>query len=174
MPNQWGPSVTLLQGEYKAMHQLWCSQQEPHMGLRSQNLVVLCDGQGNDANVRPLSGTDLFVQTILHAATMRQKLQIELAISPSHNILTLSWPVQALTLQHQAPGKVATGVLKFKSLLWLNLVKDPHWKSLFEPRSTSLQPDDLPLGKQGGDNSKKQQYKHTVQQISSCYTLLED
>ena len=33
-------------------------------------------------------------QTILRAATLRQKLQIELSTSPSHSILTLGRPVQ--------------------------------------------------------------------------------
>ena len=36
--------------------------------------------------------------TIVHAATLRQKLQIKLSTSPSHSILTLGQPVPALTL----------------------------------------------------------------------------
>ena len=41
---------------------------------------------------------DRSAQTILRAATLRQKLQIKLSISPSHSILTPSQPVPALTL----------------------------------------------------------------------------
>ena len=36
--------------------------------------------------------------TILRAATLRQKLQIKLSISPSHSILTPGRPVPVLTL----------------------------------------------------------------------------
>ena len=56
-------------------------------------------------------------QTILRAATLRWKLQIKLSISPSDSILTPGRPVPALTLSRQAPGKVATGVPMFKSLV---------------------------------------------------------
>ena len=52
--------------------------------------------------------------SILCAATLRLKLQIQLSISPSHSILTPGQPVPALTLQRQAPGRVATGVPIFK------------------------------------------------------------
>ena len=37
-------------------------------------------------------------QTIVRAATLRQKLQIQLSTSPSHSILTPGRPVPALTL----------------------------------------------------------------------------
>ena len=37
-------------------------------------------------------------KTIVRAATLRQKLQIKLSISPSHSILTLGRPVPMLTL----------------------------------------------------------------------------
>ena len=59
-------------------------------------------------------------QTILHAATLRQKLQIKLSNLPNHSILTPGQPVPALTLWCQVPGRVATGVPIFKSLVWLN------------------------------------------------------
>ena len=36
-------------------------------------------------------------QTILRAATLREKLQIKLSTSPSHSILTPGQPVPALT-----------------------------------------------------------------------------
>ena len=56
-------------------------------------------------------------QTIMRAATLRQKLQIQLSISPSHSILTLGRPVPALTLSRQAADRVATGVPILKSLV---------------------------------------------------------
>ena len=45
------------------------------------------------------------------------KLQIKLTTSPSHSILTPGQPVPALTVQCQAPGRIATGVPVFKSLV---------------------------------------------------------
>ena len=56
-------------------------------------------------------------QTILRAATLRYKLQIQRSTSTSHSILTPGRLVPALTLQRQAPGRVATGVSMFKSLV---------------------------------------------------------
>ena len=56
-------------------------------------------------------------QSSERAATLRQKLQIKLSISPSHSILTPGQPVPELTLQRQAPGRVATGVAISKSLV---------------------------------------------------------
>ena len=44
-------------------------------------------------------------QTILRAATLRQKLQIQLSISPSHSILTPGRPVPALTLERDSTPK---------------------------------------------------------------------
>ena len=41
----------------------------------------------------------------------------------SHSILTPGQPIPALTLQRQAPGRVATLVPIFKSLVWLDLEK---------------------------------------------------
>ena len=59
-------------------------------------------------------------QTILRAATLRKKLQIQLSISPSYSILILGQPVPAMTPKCQAPGRVAAGVPIFKSLVWLD------------------------------------------------------
>ena len=59
-------------------------------------------------------------ETVACSATLRQNLQIKLSIPPSHSILTLGQPVPALTLLHQVPGRVATGVQIFKSLVWLD------------------------------------------------------
>ena len=71
-------------------------------------------------------------QTIVRATTLRQKLQIQLSISPSHSILTPGRPVPALTLWRQAPGRVVTGVPIFESLVWLDPVKIPT-QAGFEP-----------------------------------------
>ena len=60
---------------------------------------------------------DGFAQAIGRAATLRQKLHIKLSLSPSHNILTPGQPIPMLTLQRQAPGRVATGVPVFKPLV---------------------------------------------------------
>ena len=44
------------------------------------------------------------------------EIKIKLSTSPSHSILTPGRPVPALTLERQAPGRVATGVPIFESL----------------------------------------------------------
>ena len=41
----------------------------------------------------------------------------QLSTSPSHSILTPGRPVPALTMQRQVPGRVATGVPIFESLV---------------------------------------------------------
>ena len=61
---------------------------------------------------------DRSAQTTAHAATLRQKMQIKLSISPSHSILILSWQVPVLTLKRHAPGKAGTGVPISKSPVW--------------------------------------------------------
>ena len=60
-------------------------------GLRAQEFV------GWLLNIRVYL-RDGPAQTILRAATLRQKLQAKLSISPSHSILTPGQPVPALTL----------------------------------------------------------------------------
>ena len=61
-------------------------------------------------------------QTSFRAATLSQKLQIKLSISPCHNTVT---PVPALTLSRQASGRVATGVPRVQSLASLHPEKSP-------------------------------------------------
>ena len=56
-------------------------------------------------------------QTSLCAATLRQKLQVELSTSPCYSILTPGQQVPALTLLRQAPGRVVNGVPICKSLV---------------------------------------------------------
>ena len=51
------------------------------------------------------------------AATLRWKLRIKPSTSFSYSILRPDRPVPALTLYRQAPGRVATGVPMFKSLV---------------------------------------------------------
>ena len=81
-------------------------------------------------------------QTILCAATLRWKLQINLSTSPSQSILTPGWPVPALTLWCQAPGRVATGVPIFSSLVWLDPEKSCR-KRDSNPRSSTPKADAL-------------------------------
>ena len=52
----------------------------------------------------------------LQAAILGQKMQIKLAISPSHCNLMPGQQVLTLALQCQVPGRVATGVPQFNSL----------------------------------------------------------
>ena len=112
-----------------------------------------------DGSQGRISGTDLLTHpsnmsvylrdgsphTSLRAATLRQKLHIKLSASPSHSIFTPGQPVPALTLERQAPGRVATGVPSLKSLVGLsrknprcasgNLIPDlPLWRRTRPPR----------------------------------------
>ena len=59
------------------------------------------------------------VQTIvgLRVATLRQKLQIKFAISPSHRLLTSGQAFPVLTLGLQVPGRTATWVTVFEPLV---------------------------------------------------------
>ena len=82
-------------------------------------------------------------QTNLRGATMRQKLQIKLSTSPNHSILTPGQPVPVLTLWHQVPCRVATGVPIFISLVWLHSENFPGRKWESNPRSSTLEADAL-------------------------------
>ena len=62
-----------------------------------------------------ISGTHL--PRHVRSATLRQKLQIKLSVSPSYSILTPDRPVLALTLSCQAPNREATIVAVLKSLV---------------------------------------------------------
>ena len=83
-------------------------------------------------------------QTILHAVTLRKKLQIKLSTSPSHSLLTLGQPVPALTLYRQPPDRLAAGMPVFKSLVWLDPEKSCHKWDL-NPGSSALKADASPL-----------------------------
>ena len=61
---------------------------------------------------------DGFDLIIVHAATLRQKMQIRLAISLSHSLLTPGKPFPALALEQKTPGRVVNGVtINVKSLV---------------------------------------------------------
>ena len=49
------------------------------------------------------------------------------------SLLTVGQHVSVLTLQRQVPDRVATGVRTFKSLVWLDLEKDPRGKRESNP-----------------------------------------
>ena len=66
---------------------------------------------------------DRFVWTSLITATLTQKLQIQLAVSPSHSMLTAGQPVLALTLQSQTAVRADTREPVFNAQVWLNLQK---------------------------------------------------
>ena len=83
-------------------------------------------------------------QTTLRAATLRQKLQIKLSASPGHGILTPSQPVPALTLERQAPGRVASGTPIFKSLVCVDTEKSSRHKRESNLGSSALEADVLP------------------------------
>ena len=87
---------------------------EGYGGRLLRGLLVGCLTSQQHAIVYLRDGS---AQTILCGAAVRQKLQIQLSISPNHSVLTLGQPVPALTLYRQAPVRVATGVPILKSLV---------------------------------------------------------
>ena len=56
-------------------------------------IIIIIKGQ---VSAEEVGGSG--AQTILRAATLKQKVQIKLSVSPSHSILTPGQPVHALTL----------------------------------------------------------------------------
>ena len=58
---------------------------------------------------------DQSAQTIIRSVTLRQKLQIQLSISPSRSILTSGQPVPARNLKRQSPGRDRLGSLVVKT-----------------------------------------------------------
>ena len=75
--------------------------------------VTACCTSGTDVAAclsnSPLHLRDGPAQTIVRAATLREKLQIKLGISSSHSTPTGGQPVPMLTLECQTPGRVAIG-----------------------------------------------------------------
>ena len=84
---------------------------------RDTEAVCLLVGYLTSQQHASLSQGRICSDNFLRAATLRYKLQTKLSISPSHSMLTPGQPVPALTLLHQAPGRVATGVPILKSLV---------------------------------------------------------
>ena len=91
--------ASVSQGRICLTSQQHASVSQGRICLTSHNMLV---------NLR-----DGSAQSIVRAVTLRQKLQIKLSISPSHSILALVRPVQALALEREAPGK------------------DSHWSAIF-------------------------------------------
>ena len=60
------------------------------------------------------------VLTMLHAAILRQNLQLKFIASPNHSRLTPYKPVLAMTLQCKAPSRADTKAPIFNSLVLLN------------------------------------------------------
>ena len=69
-------------------------------------------------------------------------MRIKLSTPPSHSILTPGRPVPALGLYRQAPGRVASGVPIFKSLVCLDPGKSRR-KRDSNPGSSALEADAL-------------------------------
>ena len=68
-----------------------------HLPRGLDRVGVGCDRQKEDLR-------DGYARITLRPATLRKKLRIELASTPSHRILTSDQPVPLLTLQRRAPG----------------------------------------------------------------------
>ena len=77
--------------------------------------------------------SDRSAKKIVRVATLRHMLQIKLFISPTHTLLTLGQTVPALTLYHQAPGKVETGVPIFSHWYDSTRKKSPRGKRESNP-----------------------------------------
>ena len=93
---------------------------------------------------------DGLAEIIRGAATPRETSQIELAIPPSHSILTPGQQVLVMIVYRQVPITGASTVPISKSLVWLSLEKSPTGKAGFDPGSVALEVDALPLGHRGG------------------------
>ena len=97
------------------------------VALRANNMMVYLLGRSS--------------QTIVLAATPKGNLQIKLSVSPSQCMLTPGRPVPGMTLHRQAPGRVATRVSVFQSLVGPG--KIPREKVVIEPGSAALEEDAL-------------------------------
>ena len=90
---------------------LLCTRKVTQLNLLCQKSVIV-----QSSNMR-LCLRDGSAQTIVGDATLREKLQIGLFISPSQCILTPGQPVSALILWCQASRRVVTGLPSLKSLI---------------------------------------------------------
>ena len=89
-----------------------------------------------------------------------QKLEIKLSTSPSHIILTPGRPAPVLTLERQAPGRVATGVPMFKSLVRLDPEKSRRQRDS-NPGSSALEADALTTRPTRRSNKKDEPESYT-------------
>ena len=97
----------------------------------------------------PVCLRDGSARTAVRAATLQQKLQIKLAISPGHSILTQGQPVPALTLQHQAPSKCSHWSANFEVTVMTRSSKGNTWIAGFKPRVLRPQEGRLTTGRSG-------------------------
>ena len=70
-----------------------------------------------------------WICSVTCATTLRQKLQIKIAISSTCGILTLGQSDLALILSHQAVDRVPTGVSMFEPLAWRGESRKCSWST---------------------------------------------
>ena len=73
--------------------------------------------KGKNESYIPNVFIDGSAKTFVDAATLRQKLQIKLAISACNGILTPGQLLLAVTLSNHSPGKIAARVAMIESLV---------------------------------------------------------
>ena len=140
--NQTGPETTELSGTPNAgeMHCVWpmspgicvCTRTSQPQKLNTShdsltfplavlvrffNWIVCWFGFLLNIPATCYSVSHVLICSILRAATLRKKLQINVSTSSCHSILTPGRPIPGLTIYREAPGRVATGVPIFKSLV---------------------------------------------------------
>ena len=87
---------------------------------------------------------DRSAQTVVRAATLRQKLQIKtFYLTQSQYTDTGSTSPSTDPIMGQTSGRAATGVPIFKSLVLLDPEKSPRRKQESNPRSAALEADAL-------------------------------
>ena len=116
--------------------------QLPHVGSNNTNCAVSSCNFWL-LNLSALCKVHLMgpAQTVLCAATLRPKLQTQLAISPNHSIQTLCQPVLVVAQYCQEAGRAVTWVPICESLEGLN---QRQWGLI--PKSLAHEEDTLPLG----------------------------
>ena len=71
---------------------------------RQNVAAIFFSGLFNPSSMESESQAPICSGNDMYTATLRQKLQIKLAVSTRGSILTLDQPIQAFTLWHEAPG----------------------------------------------------------------------
>ena len=77
-------------------------------------------------------------ETVVRAATLKCRLQIKLAGSPRHSILTPGQPVLVPAVSRQASGRVASRKPISKCLVRLDRKKALRGKGRFDPGSATV------------------------------------